>query len=213
MQQNIIPYKHIIPPMTYEHITALLSYAFVMSITPGPNNFMLMTSAANFGVRRTIPHWSGVAIGFAIMTIVLGMGLSQIFTMYPITKSILGIVCATYMIWLAYKLATAAPLGDNVDEGTPLTFLQAAAFQWVNPKAVTMSLTTISVYTATNSLLNVALAALIFTSMNFPSCGTWVFAGHKLRAVLKQQRYLRIFNIGMAILLLASLVPILPSNN
>ena len=140
--------------MSYDLLLALTLFAFVSSITPGPNNLMLMASGANFGFRRTLPHLLGVGIGFTLMIVLVGVGLVQVFDLYPISHQILKVVSVIYLLWLAWKIANAAPPeGDVQSAGTPITFIQAALFQWVNPKAWTMALTAISAYTPDSNAL------------------------------------------------------------
>ena len=124
-----------IAPMTYDIFLALTLFAFVTSATPGPNNMMLLASGANFGFVRTIPHMFGISLGFGLMIFLVGIGLMQIFDTYPVTRTILTIVSVAYMLWLAWKIANSAAPEGSATGGTPMTFLQAAAFQWVNPKA------------------------------------------------------------------------------
>ncbi|MEM9551809.1 MAG: LysE family translocator, partial [Pseudomonadota bacterium] len=121
--------------MTYSLITAFVAFAFVSSITPGPNNLMLMASGANFGFRRTIPHMLGVGLGFVFMVLMVGAGLIQVFDAYPVTYDVLKTGSVVYLIYLAWKIGTAAGIVEADDAGRPMTFLQAAIFQWVNPKA------------------------------------------------------------------------------
>ena len=102
---------------------------------------MLMASGANFGLVRTLPHMLGVSLGHGFMTFVLGLGLVQVFEAVPAVRVGLTVLCSAYLLWLAWKIATAAPPKEGGAAGTPLTFLQAAAFQWVNPKAIFMSIT------------------------------------------------------------------------
>ena len=118
--------------MTYDLFLALALFAFVSSITPGPNNLMLMASGANFGFRRTIPHMLGVALGFVFMVLMVGVGLVQVFDTFPISYTVLKVVSVVYLLWLAWKIANAGPAEASSDTGTPMTFVQAAAFQWVN---------------------------------------------------------------------------------
>ncbi|PTX54077.1 threonine/homoserine/homoserine lactone efflux protein [Litoreibacter ponti] len=195
--------------MTFEIFTALAAFAFVSSITPGPNNLMLMASGANFGFRRTIPHMLGIALGFVLMVFLVGIGLVQVFDRYPVSHTILKLASAVYMTWLAWKIANAAPPKQGEAGGTPMTFLQAAAFQWVNPKAWAMALTAITLYAPDRSLAAVALVAMIFGAINGPSVSTWTVLGQQMRRVLTNPTRLRIFNISMALLLMASLYPLL----
>ncbi len=200
--------------MSIELITALAAFAFVMSITPGPNNLMLMASGANFGVLRTIPHMLGVGIGFTLMIVLVGAGIIQIFDRFPTSYTILKIASVGYLTYLAWKLATAAPTATTSNAQTentkPLSFIQAALFQWVNPKAWAMALTAVSVYTVpTAPVLSLLLVAMIFGMINLPSVSAWTLAGSQLRRFLSDPVKLRIFNISCALLLLATLYPIL----
>ncbi|MFC2968478.1 LysE family translocator [Acidimangrovimonas pyrenivorans] len=195
--------------MTYQILTALVAFAFVSSITPGPNNLMLMASGANFGLRRTVPHMFGVALGFVVMTILLGAGLARLFDLWPPLHLVLKGLSLVYMAWLAWKIAHAAPPEAVAAEGRPLTFLQAAGFQWVNPKAWAMAMTAIAAYAPPDSLLGVLLVAGVFGVVNLPSITTWAVLGRGLRRVLSDPARLRVFNWGMAAMLLASLWPLL----
>ena len=132
--------------MSTELFAALFAFAFVSSVTPGPNNLMLMASGANFGFKRTIPHMLGVGIGFTLMVVLVGAGLMQLFDLYPVSYDVLRVVCVIYLSYLAYRIATAAAPEHQADStAKPFSFLQAALFQWVNPKAWTMALTAIAV--------------------------------------------------------------------
>ena len=197
--------------MTLDLITALALFAFVSSITPGPNNLMLMASGANFGMRRTIPHMLGVALGFVIMAVAIGAGLIQIFDAYPVIYTILKVVSVGYLLYLAWKIGSAVPILPEVQAaGTPLTFLQAAGFQWVNPKALSMALTAITVYTPPGrGFDDLLVMAVVFGVINLPSVGSWAWLGLQMRRLLTNPARLRAFNILMALLLVASLYPIL----
>ena len=138
--------------MNTEILIGLTGFAFVSSITPGPNNLMLMASGANFGFWRSIPHMLGILLGFTLMVFLVGLGLAQVFDAYPVLHDVLKVVSVVYMGWLAWKIANAAPPKKGEAAGTPMTFLQAAAFQWVNPKAWAMALTAVTVYSLGTSL-------------------------------------------------------------
>jgi threonine/homoserine/homoserine lactone efflux protein len=194
---------------TYEIFTALAAFAFVTSITPGPNNLMLMASGANFGFRRTIPHMMGVGVGFVVMVVLVGAGLVQVFDAYPISYSALKVISVAYLLYLAWKIATATPPRGAPDAGSPMTFLQAALFQWVNPKAWAMALTAVTVYAPSQSLAAIALVAIVFGAINLPSVGSWTILGQQMQRLLTNRTRLRAFNIAMAVLLLASMVPVL----
>jgi threonine/homoserine/homoserine lactone efflux protein len=196
--------------MTYEFLFGLILFALVSSITPGPNNLMLMASGANYGFRRTIPHILGVGVGFTVMVLLVGVGLMQIFDLFPVSYQVLKVVSVVYLIYLAWKIATAAaPTDAKLTAGKPFTFIQAALFQWVNPKAWTMALTAISVYSPTQGLLAVAFVAGVFGIVNLPCVSLWTSLGLSLQRLLTSSARLRAFNAVMAVLLISSLYPVL----
>lgn len=195
--------------MPYELLTALVSFCFVSSITPGPNNLMLMASGANFGFIRTLPHMLGIGIGFMLMVFLVGIGLAQVFDTYPVAHMILKIVSVVYMLYLAWKIATAAPATKGNASGTPMTFLQAASFQWVNPKAWTMAITAITVYTPDTAFRSIVIVAAVFGAINLPSVSFWAVLGQQMARILTNPARLRAFNWSMAALLVASLYPVL----
>ena len=198
--------------MTPDILIALFVFCFVSTITPGPNNLMVMASGANFGYRRTLPHMFGIAVGFSVMTLLVGLGLIRIFDLFPITHTILTVLSVAYLLWLAWKIARSAPPeGEVATDAKPLTFLQAALFQWVNPKAWTMALTAITVYAADRSVLAIAGVALMFAAVCLPCISVWTVLGQQMRRVLTNPVRLRVFNWTMAGLLVASLVPVVYS--
>lgn len=197
--------------MNTEILIGLTGFAFVSSITPGPNNLMLMASGANFGFWRSIPHMLGISLGFMLMVFLVGLGLAQVFDAYPALHNVLKVVSVVYMGWLAWKIANAAPPKTGEAAGTPMTFLQAAAFQWVNPKAWAMALTAVTVYSLGSSVWAVAGVALVFGLVNGPSVSLWTVLGQQMRRVLTNPARLRAFNWLMAALLMASLYPVLLS--
>ncbi|MFT7133724.1 MAG: threonine/homoserine/homoserine lactone efflux protein [Cyclobacteriaceae bacterium] len=196
--------------MTYEFLFGLILFALVSSITPGPNNLMLMASGANYGFRRTIPHILGVGIGFTVMVLLVGVGLMQIFDLFPVSYQILKVASVVYLVYLAWKIATAAaPTDAKLTAGKPFTFIQAALFQWVNPKAWTMALTAISIYSPTQGFLAVAFVAGVFGIINLPCVSLWTSLGLSLQRLLTSSVRLRAFNAVMAVLLISSLYPVL----
>ena len=195
--------------MQHDLILALVTFAFVTSITPGPNNLMLMASGAHFGIRRTVPHAVGVSLGFAAMVVVIGAGLLQVFNAIPGSYTALKLASAVYLLWLATLILRSDAPDDGAASGQPLTFLQAAAFQWVNPKALAMALSALTSYAPSQDMAAILWVALIFAAINFPSVFCWVWAGQQMRRWLTNRRRLRLFNITMAVLLLASLYPVL----
>lgn len=190
-------------------LPALAAFAVASSITPGPNNIMLMTSGTNFGFRRTVPHMLGVSLGFALMIVLVGLGLAQLFARYPAAHEILKWVSIAYLLYLAWKIATARPPSDGAAaKGAPMTFVQAALFQWVNPKAWTMALTGVTVYMPpVDPWIGLLLVAALFGAINLPCVGLWAAMGVKLRSWLGDARRLRQFNVAAAVLLVGSLYP------
>lgn len=196
--------------MSYEILPALTLFAFVSSITPGPNNLMLMNSGANFGFKLTIPHMLGVGLGFTLMILLVGLGVVELFDRYPLSYDILKVLSIGYLLYLAFKIATSTgSIDQKSSKAKPFTFIQAALFQWVNPKAWTMALTSISLYAPSNSFIAVLLVAIVFGIVNLPCISSWIVLGQKIQIVLTDQKRLRIFNITMALLLIISLYPAL----
>ncbi|MGR3491590.1 MAG: LysE family translocator [Shimia sp.] len=197
--------------MNTELLIALAGFAFVSSITPGPNNLMLMASGANYGLRRTLPHMLGVGLGFTAMVVLVGLGLMQVFEAVPGSYTALRAVSVVYLLWLAWRIGSAAPKAPHAPEATgrPMTFLEAAAFQWVNPKAWAMALTAITNYAPERSLGGVLVVAVVFGAINLPAVSSWTVLGQQMRRFLTSPTRLRAFNWTMAALLIATLYPIL----
>lgn len=170
---------------------------------------MLLASGANFGMRRSVPHMLGIGLGFGFMILLVGLGLAQVFERLPVAHTALKVSSVLYLLYLAWKIANASAPGDAGETARPFTFLQAAAFQWVNPKAWAMALTAISAYTPDQSLPGIVLVCAVFVAVNVPAIATWAFMGVKIRDVLSSPKRLTLFNWTMAGLLVASLLPIL----
>ena len=196
--------------MPSETLLAFITYAFVTSVTPGPDNTMLLASGLNYGFVRSLPHVLGISIGFAVMVMGVGAGLGRLFEAYPSLYTVLRIVGGAYLMYLAWQIATAAPMGDASTHGRPFGFWKAAGFQWVNPKAWIMAIGAITVYLpAGGSMQAVVVLSLLFALVNAPSVTVWVTFGTTLRRWLTDLRYLRVFNVSMAIMLVLSLYPLL----
>jgi threonine/homoserine/homoserine lactone efflux protein len=197
--------------MSHQLLFAFIVFAVVMFFTPGPNNIMLLTSGLNFGFRRTLPHLAGVVFGFAFMIAVSGLGLGAVFTAYPLLQTILKYAGAAYLIYLAVAIALSGPpTPGEAERRRPMTFFGAALFQWINVKGWVMVIGTITAYAAVasypwNILLQVAVSLLI----GWVSCAAWVLCGTSLQSLVKSPVVVRAFNIVMALLLLASLYPVL----
>jgi len=199
--------------MPPETLFAFTMFALVTSITPGPNNFMLLASGVNFGFRLSIPHMLGISVGFLFMVLGVGLGLAEVFEQFPWIYDILKWVGAAYMLYLAWCIANSGPPEDMRSpsrSSSPLSFLGAAAFQWVNPKAWIMAVGAFSTYVPASSGIEViALTALLFAAVNLPSVGVWALFGSRLRHFLQSPLNRKLFNYGMAGLLVASLYPLL----
>jgi threonine/homoserine/homoserine lactone efflux protein len=188
---------------------ALAVFALVSSITPGPNNLMLMASGVNFGLARTLPHMLGVALGFTAMIVGVGAGVMQVFALWPPAYDALRALCLAYLVWLSWRIAKSGHVEGPSSRARPMTFLEAAAFQWVNPKAWAMALTAMAVYAPSRSPAAIVAVAVIFGAINLPSVGLWAAAGRAVRQRLSAPGRLRAFNWTMAALLLASTLPML----
>ena len=198
--------------MSIDLLIGLIGFALVSSLSPGPNNLMLLSSGMNFGWRKSVPHILGIAIGFPVMIFGVGMGITQIFEAYPTSLMVMKVLSAAYLLYLAYKIASTQPVTLDSDQRNtqPLTFIQAAAFQWVNPKAWTMALTAISAYTVANNMfLSVLIVILVFLSAGMLSTNMWTIIGLKLRIFFTRPNAYRAFNIGCALILVATLYPVL----
>ena len=195
--------------MHFELFGALCVFAAVTLFTPGPNNIMLMASGLNFGFRRTLPHAAGVVLGFGFMVLLVGLGLGAVFTALTWFETVLKVVATVYLLYLAWKIANAGAVDAGGAKGAPMTFLQASAFQWVNPKAWIMAIGAISTYaTIAGFPFNSGLIALVFTILGTASAFAWLAFGTGLRQIVSDPKSVRIFNYVMALLLVLSLIPV-----
>ncbi|NQZ49927.1 MAG: LysE family translocator [Moritella sp.] len=196
--------------MSVEILTAFMAFAFVTSVTPGPNNLMLMNSGASFGIRKTVTHVLGIVVGFICMLLLVGLGIMQIFQRFPVSYDILKILSIAYLLYLAFKIATSnTTLEHNATKTKPFSFIQAAMFQWINPKAWTMALTALSIYATSSDLNTVLFVTLIFAVINLPAISLWVLLGQKMQRFLTSRKRLKAFNVTMAMLLVMSLYPVI----
>ena len=194
-----------------EFLLPITLFAIAGSFTPGPNNIMLTASGANFGFRRTLPHILGICVGFPLMVTAVGLGLGRLFEEAPVTHSALKLAGSAYLLWLAWRIAQTGTV-DRADAGArPLSFLQAAAFQWVNPKAWIMAVGAVSTFTLAGQemLPQVLTIAAIFTVVSVPSATVWTLLGIGVARILTSPAGMRVFNLGMGALLALSVVWIL----
>ncbi|MTV38078.1 LysE family translocator [Duganella radicis] len=197
--------------MSLELLLPLCTFAAVSSITPGPNNAMIMASGLNYGFMRSVPHLFGICCGFAFMIFATGLGLHVVFEQVPMLQIVLKYGGAIYLLWLAWKLAHAAPMStEQAGLSKPMGFFGAAAFQWINPKAWVMALSALTTYLPQGfQMADVAMLAGVFGVIGIFCVGTWAMFGVAMRRVLQDPRSVRIFNIVMALLLVATLYPML----
>ncbi|WP_228155342.1 LysE family translocator [Acinetobacter sp. ACNIH2] len=180
-----------------------------MTSTPGPNNALVLISGARFGLQKTLPLILGIAFGVAFQLMVIGLGLHQVFLHFPQFQSILSLIGSAYILWLAWKIASSGPLNARLDEKPAMGFLQGAVFQWLNPKAWMMSISTVSTYfAASQQFIDITYAALILMLISIPCVGIWAIAGKFLRQLLIQAKFAFIFNLSMAIALLIAVLPV-----
>jgi threonine/homoserine/homoserine lactone efflux protein len=181
----------------------------VAAFTPGPNNLLLAASGANFGIRRTIPHLLGIVSGFPLLVLAVGLGLGSVFQRHPEVHTVLKFVGAVFLVYLAWRIATVRHSTSETAAGRPLTFLEAALFQWVNPKAWIFAVTAVATYTTVDGRASVEIAVIlaICVLVTIGSTIAWTVCGVALSRVLhKSPRTMRAFNVGMALLLLLSIV-------
>jgi threonine/homoserine/homoserine lactone efflux protein len=197
--------------MTADVLLAFVVFAVVTSITPGPNNFMVLASGVNFGFRRTLPHMLGISVGFLVLQIAVGLGLGAVMKAYPALHLALKVAGGAYLVYLAWKIAMSRTLsGGGEGRARPMTFLEAAAFQWVNPKAWVLALSAIAIYgDPEQPFFSMGVIAVIFAVICLPSNFTWAGFGMALRGFLADPARLKWFNIGMGVLLVLTLVPML----
>lgn len=197
--------------MSLDAFLALIVFAFVTSITPGPNNFMLMASGVNFGFRRTVPHMLGIGAGFLTLLLGVGFGLGAMLTAWPALHLGLKIAGGAYLLYLAWRIAMSRSMSEKGGKAArPMRFIEAAGFQWVNPKAWVMAVTAMALYTSPAApFLSVVIVAVAFALVNLPSVSTWAGFGVALRGFLADPVRLKWFNIAMGAALAISLWPML----
>ena len=197
--------------MSHSLLLALIAFGAVMAFTPGPNNIMVLSSGLTYGFRRSLPHIAGIAFGIAFMVAATGLGLGAVFIAWPVLQTILKYAGTAYLIYLAWVIAMSGPVTSGQDNrAAPMTFLGAALFQWVNVKGWVMAIGIITAYSAVASFpWNIAVQAALMFIMGALSSLLWALFGSALRPVLTSAKAVRAFNVVMALLLLASLYPVL----
>ncbi|MBV7296720.1 LysE family translocator [Enterovibrio paralichthyis] len=194
-----------------EHLFAVALFAISSSVTPGPNNIMVMTSGLNFGVKKSLPLLVGICIGFTVMLLLVGIGLSALFEWFPPLHFIIKCVGVAYLLYLAVKIARSeGGVGTN-EQSNPLSFMNGALFQWVNAKAWVVATGAIAAFTSSGEsfLGQNLMIAMTFFVVSFPCVGVWLVFGSVLRRVLNSHESRRWFNYAMAGLLVLSVLPVL----
>lgn len=192
-------------------LASLVFFVLTSSVTPGPNNIMLMASGANFGLRRTLPHMMGVVTGFPIMVLLVGLGLGSVLQASPLIHEIIRYAGAAYILWMAWKIGTARAVKEGKANEQPMSYLQAVLFQWVNPKAWTMGISAIAAYTTPGGdfLMQLAIIIVVCTMISAPNSLLWIMGGKFMAHMLHDEKRLIIYNRTMGILLALSVIPIL----
>ena len=191
-------------------LLAFIVFAAVMYFTPGPNNIMVLSSGLTYGFRPTIPHIAGITFGCAFMVAAVGLGFGTIFVAYPLLQTILKYAGAAYLVYLAAAIALSKPVAPGKHDGRrPMTFWGAVLFQWVNVKGWVMVIGTITAYACIASFpWNIAIQVALCLLLGVVSTSIWTLSGSSLSSLMTSQRSVRVFNILMAALLLASLFPV-----
>ena len=191
-------------------LIAFIVFAAVMYLTPGPNNIMVLSSGLTYGFRPTVPHIAGITFGCAFIVAAVGLGFGSIFVAYPVLQTILKYAGAAYLVYLAAMIAMAEPVKPGEDSGRrPMTFWGAALFQWVNVKGWVMVIGTITAYAGIARFpWNIAIQVVLCLVLGVVSTSVWTLSGSSLRTLMTSPRAVRVFNIVMAALLLASLIPV-----
>ena len=201
--------------MTMLSLLAIVSFAFVTSVTPGPNNLMLLASGANFGFRRTLPHMLGISIGMALLLTSVLAGLGELFSRFPVLQMLLRIAGVGYLLWLSWKILQTPPraLQEGNDDARPFSFWQAVLFQFVNPKAWIMSITAVSSFTLAGEdyWTSGMLLVLVFAVVNLPSVSVWAGFGSMMQQLLSTAARQVHFNRSMAFLTAMTIVLIVQS--
>jgi len=189
----------------------LLAFIVVGTVTPGPNNLMVLASGANWGLRRTLPHIAGIAFGFPVMILAVGLGLSVVFTTFPWLHEVLKWAAFAYLCFLALRIALAGRPGTADASARPMSFLEAAAFQWVNPKAWALVISGLALFAAAegNKVVETGVIAVLFGLVCLPNGVAWGLFGGAIAGFLADDRRRLQFNVAMAVLLVLSAIPTL----
>ena len=193
-----------------EYYVGIFTFTFVAGITPGPNNIMLLASGLNHGIKKSLPHYLGICFGFPLMVAAIGFGLGVFFERYPQLHNIIKTLGICYLLYLAWKIAVSNTINENNTIKQPISFIQAALFQWLNPKAWVIAIGAISAFTIqsniTQSILFIIISYLITALITM---GIWLGFGVTLQSLLNNDKRKQGFNICMASLLVLSIIPMI----
>lgn len=191
-----------------ETLLSVILFTFSTSITPGPNNLMIMSSGLNYGVHRSLPHLTGICLGFPAMIVAIGLGLGTLFSQFPLLHEIVRWAGIAYLLYLAWVIARTRSVSE-MESGTPMTFFQAVAFQWVNPKGWIMAVGALAAFTSPSGEMwwEIGRIALVFIVIGGPCIIAWMLFGVGLKRLLNEPKHLRRFNVSMGLLLAISVIP------
>jgi len=194
-----------------DYLIAIVLFAISSSVTPGPNNITVMASGVNFGIRKSVPVFMGICIGFSLMLLLVGIGFGQIFEKTPVLHLFIKFVGTLYLLYLAFLIAIANEITMSNTQAKPLTFINGALFQWLNAKAWVVATGAIAAFTTVGVDFHtqIVIIALTFLVVSFPCVGLWLFFGSALKKKLKSQRHLKAFNYSMSGLLVISVLPVI----
>jgi len=194
-----------------EYILSAALFAVSSSITPGPNNIMVMASGLNFGIRKSLPLLTGICVGFSVMLLLVGLGFGHLFSMFPSLILFVKITGTAYLLYLAWLIATSSDIDNSKQQNEPFGFIKGALFQWVNGKAWVVAIGAISAFTSVGEhySLQVLNISTTFFVISFPCVGVWLIFGSLLRDYFENVTYLRWFNISMSLLLVLSIIPVI----
>ncbi len=192
-----------------DNLWPVILFTVVMTLTPGPNNIMILSSGLNFGVRASVPHLLGIALGFPVMLLAVGLGLDTLISNVPVLQSIIQVLGVSYLLFLAYRIFTTTEQRKVAHQSKPLTFFQAALFQWVNPKAWVLIFSGIGSFAQGGEIVATTLAmTLSFLLVMVPCNGLWLLLGMQMQRFVNNPKRLQRFNQVMAVLLVVSVVPV-----
>lgn len=186
-----------------------LFLAFSSLVTPGPNNLMVMHSGLNFGLKRTLPHIFGILAGVGVMLFFISFGLGYVFSKIPEVALAIKLIGSMYLLYLAWKISQMNEKKTDTDISKPLTFMQAAMFQWVNPKAWVILIAFSGVFHFFESpLINAAALLLTISLLNIPCLGVWIGGGRALQRIINSDKarnrmnYFLAFLLGLSVIIL-----------